>query len=251
MSELYDGAMPELRPQEIHVWRLSLRPAGGCAGQVPECGSDWLDAGERARAERYSRPSARHAFRLTRLQLRWLLGRYLGIAPDSVRFTGNAHGKPRLAATAEDAGLVFNVSHSGRLALLAFGWDTPLGVDVEGVQPRRDLARLAEHTLSASERERWRSDAPDAQLRQFTRYWTAKESLMKATGRGLALGLKQVTVAGGFTGFLAVPAPHGPASAWRLHDWLADGYQCALVHRRPDRTILFFPDDTTPLTNPP
>lgn len=251
MSDLYDGVMPELRPREIHVWRLCLQPAEVSAGPVPECGGDWLDAAERARAERCSHPAARHAFRVTRLQLRWLLGRYLGAAPESIRFTRNTHGKPRLAATAEDAGLVFNVSHSGGFALLAFGRDTPLGVDIEKVRPRRALARLAHHVLSACEWECWRSAAPDAQLRQFTRYWTAKEALMKATGQGLALGPRHVTVAGDFAGFLAAPSPHGPASAWQLHDWPADGYQCALVHRSPERTILFFPNGKDPFNHPP
>lgn len=196
---------------------------------------------ERARAERYRHPQAREAFVRTRAYLRWLLGQYLEMAPNAIRFTRNPQGKPRLAELREDRGLVFNVSHSGNLALLGFARDVSLGLDVEQLRSRRQLESLADYCLSTSERERWRKLPPDQRWPAFIHYWTAKEAFCKATGRGIALGLKNISVAADFQGFDSVPEGLGAADDWFLHTWELGDYRCALVSRNPAVTIIHFP----------
>lgn len=234
--------IPELRAADIHVWCLRLDSAPPACSD-PAFSPDWLDAEEQARAERLAKPAARHAFIRTRAYLRGLLGAYLGVPPTAVRLICNAHGKPRLAGSEDARGLVFNVSHSGDRLLLAFAWDIPLGVDVERLRPRRDLERLAAYCLSAGELERWRRLPAERKLTDFTRSWTAKESFVKATGRGIALGLQNIALAEGGAAFAAVPLPYGPASGWVLRLWHAGEYQYALVHGQAERSILIFPND--------
>ena len=232
--------VPPLRDAEVHVWYLRLDselPGLTATG----CCRDWLDEEEASRAERYRHPQSRVAFVRTRAYLRWLLGQYLEILPNAIRFTLNPQGKPRLAGSQEDRGLVFNVSHSGNLALLGFARDLPLGLDVEQLHPRRQLEPLADYCLSAGERERWRELAPEQRLAGFVRYWTAKEAFCKATGRGITLGLKNVSVAADFQGFDSVPEGLGAADDWSLHTWELGDYRCALVSRNTAATIIHFP----------
>lgn len=232
--------VPPLRDAEIHVWHLRL--ASDWPGSTALGGyRDWLDEEETSRAGRYRHPQAREAFVRTRACLRWLLGQYLEMPPHAIRLTLNPHGKPRLAGTEEDRGLVFNVSHSGNLALLGFARDLPLGLDVERFRPRRQLEPLAEHCLSAGERECWRKWAPEQRLAGFVRYWTAKEAFCKATGRGIALGLKNVSVAADFQGFASVPEGLGAAESWLLRTWDVGDYRCSLVSRNPAAAIIHFP----------
>ena len=234
-----ESGIPPLLPGEIHIWPLSLASGQPAAERLLKRCRDNLDAVEMARAERLAHPAARRAFILTRGYLRELLGHYSGLSPPAIRFTYNPLGKPRLAESSEDQGLVFNVSHSGELAVLAFGQDLPLGLDVEQLRPRRRLERLAAYCLAASEFALWQTAAAEQRLAQFTRYWTAKEAFVKATGQGIAAGLDQVVIAEDFLGFAAVPSGDEPATDWLLHSWAWDAYCFALVYRKPLRQLRF------------
>ncbi len=205
---------------------------------------------EQSRADRFSNSTSQCAFIKTRGHLRGLLGSYLGISPDKVGLTVNEHGKPRLSKTEENQGLVFNVSHSGNLAVLAFGLDTVIGVDVERIRVRGGLERLAEYALSAVELERWHRLPSEHRPEQFIRYWNIKEAFVKATGRGIVLGLNQVVVADDFQGLQSVPPGFEPASDWVLHTGVMDDYRYALVYRKPERVIRLYDEglDSLPST---
>ncbi|MDO4750415.1 MAG: 4'-phosphopantetheinyl transferase superfamily protein, partial [Eubacteriales bacterium] len=80
-------------------------------------------------------------------------------------------------------GPCFNLSHAGSLVVLGIG-DAELGIDVE--RAGRKLSDSVLRCLTPEERswlEKVRPEDPTA----FFRLWTAKESIMKATGLGLQL----------------------------------------------------------------
>lgn len=145
---------PRPRPsphlEEVHVWRLELP------------GRDGRRAAGRA--------------------LRAILAEYLGGA---VELGGPAGGKPRLAEAPER--LSFNLSHTAGLALIAVATGSvPVGIDVERLRPRRDLARLAGRWLPAAD-ARAVAAAPDSRLEEvFYAAWTRHEARVKCTGTGLA-----------------------------------------------------------------
>jgi 4'-phosphopantetheinyl transferase len=79
----------------------------------------------------------------------------------------------------------FNVAHSQDFALYAFSRDRIVGIDVEQIRPVDSLESLTRRFFLPSEHAAICSADPDAQARLFFRYWTCKESYLKATGDGL------------------------------------------------------------------
>ena len=91
--------------------------------------------------------------------------------------------KPRL----RDGGLCFNLSHSGDMALCAVS-GREVGVDVE--RYRSFTPELIRTVFTAEEISYvWERAGADDGLRDrlFTSLWTVKESLMKYSGKGLAI----------------------------------------------------------------
>jgi len=172
------------------------------------------------------------AYALARL----VLARHLGAVAEDIRFErtclhcGGAHGKPRVAGDAQ--GLRFSLSHSGDRVALGVLRGAELGVDVEQLKPDLDLDALAGATLAGDEAaELARVGAADRTL-AFLTYWTRKEAVLKATGEGLQVPLKHLTVSG-----LGTPPelrawtgrPEAPAQ-FRLYDLAAgDGHLASLA----------------------
>jgi 4'-phosphopantetheinyl transferase len=199
-----------------------------------------LSTKERARAWGMSHPESRGTFIQARIALRHLLGLYLGVEPADVHFNVNPHGKPRLQGTAEYEGLVFNVSHSGTRVVIALACNTPLGVDVERVRSDRNLERLADACLAEGEIDRWQRLPPDLKPAAFYRWWTAKEALVKAIGRGVALGLRSIEVGADDRHFRRAPAGWSEVRNWYLETWDLSGYSLALVCGLPGPVISLF-----------
>ena len=134
-------------------------------------------------------------------------------------------------------GLVFNVSHSGNRALLAFARDTALGVDLESISQRHDLEGLVKMCLASSERDRWERVGSEDRLREFIRLWVSKEAFVKAVGRGIGVGIKRIAVNARCDGFLEVPEDYGRASEWRLREWALRDFRAAVVFKGMDRPL--------------
>ncbi len=94
---------------------------------------------------------------------------------------GEPHWRPTLPGT----GLHASVSHSGDLVAVALTRVAPVGVDVEQVV-EVDTGGLARTVLHP--------DEPVAGPDDFFVYWTRKEAVVKATGDGIAAGLRKVRV---------------------------------------------------------
>jgi 4'-phosphopantetheinyl transferase len=126
-----------------------------------------------------------------------------------VTFTAGAHGKPQL----QGGDLHFNVSHSGRYALIAISGVTPVGIDLERIELERPLADMAEQFYSDEEQDACRND-PEA----FFHLWSCKEALVKAWGTGIADGLPALQGSADNPSHPAgqvwrIAAPHGYAAA--------------------------------------
>ena len=89
----------------------------------------------------------------------------------------------------------YNISHSGRYVVcgvICGGKDPqPIGIDIQEIPTNPEkVLKIADHFFSDEEKESLRAlvrggDSSSALL-LFCRYWTARESYMKLTGRGLA-----------------------------------------------------------------
>lgn len=96
------------------------------------------------------------------------------------------HGKPLLL---QPGRLFFNISHSGEWTVAAFS-DCEVGADIEQIKPI-DM-RLADRYFAPEEREALAQ--PECSQDLFFRFWTVKESYLKALGTGLSRQLNSFTV---------------------------------------------------------
>lgn len=200
MSIPAQSSYTECRPlarDEVHVWQATTHLALEEILHMQE----WLAPDERQRAQKFYFERDRQRFIIARGGLRRLLGLYLGIAPESLRFQYNEYGKPALAMPELSAAshLCFNISHSRELILYAFTLDRAVGVDVEYMRDNIELESLAKISFSPAERQELLALPAQLQLEGFYNCWTRKEAYIKARGRGLSLPLAlfDVTLAPG------------------------------------------------------
>ncbi len=178
--------LPDLLPAGIQVFQLALDLA------APLLAGDQalLSAEEGERALRFHRHEDKVRFVAARAALRRLLGARMRCCPQSLRFTANKYGKPRLAvACSADPAPYFNVSHAGDFALIALSDRVPVGVDIERRDPHCDVAGLSRQVLSTLERQ-----LPGERRLDFFEYWTAKEAVLKAMGLGVTEHLQRLSV---------------------------------------------------------
>jgi 4'-phosphopantetheinyl transferase len=174
-----------------------------------------LSADERRRGASFVFAEDRRRYIVGRARLRQVLARYVGLAPEALRFCYGVHGKPALTPTRSAP--CFNLSHSGGLAALAIA-GCEVGVDIEEVRPVDDA--VAERFFSAGENAALRglrgADWRDA----FYRCWTRKEAVVKALGKGLSLRLASfdVSVAPSVPLLLRLEGCRDVASQWSIVD---------------------------------
>ena len=187
------------------MWRLPV-------GSGHWDGFDVLDEAELARHTRFRQAADRDRYQAAHVGARLLLGRYLGVPSDRLRFSqhcrhcGAEHGKPMVADVATK--LDFSLTHSGSWVAIAVAAE-PVGLDVQELEAGPDVAALSRAVLSPAELRWWTGQPADAARSAFFCYWARKEALLKATGHGLAVPMNTITLA----------PPVEPA---RLVEWAAD-----------------------------
>ncbi len=156
--------------------------------QAPEIAAAWamLDDAERAEAAKFVHDGARCQHLIGRSLAKNMLGEVAGVEPASIRFRRDEGGKPHVESPAA-AMLPFNLSHTRGMAVCAVlkQTDRSVGVDVERIDRRTDLA-LAGRYFAIEENRQLDAEADeDARRELFFRFWTLKEAFVKATGTGL------------------------------------------------------------------
>jgi phosphopantetheinyl transferase len=173
------ASIPPLLTGEVHIYATLLAHCSQWGGE--QLGV--LDASERDRATRFHFEEDRYRFQKTRAALRLLLGDYLAIDPREVEFHEGPHGKPYLEGSQSD--LQFNVSHTKGAAVLAFARGFEIGIDIEHARRRIDIEGVGRKVFTPIEQASISELGSASGLRQFFRFWTAKEAYLKATGSGL------------------------------------------------------------------
>jgi len=143
-----------------------------------------LSPRERERAGRFI--FDRHKIRYIFAQgvLRDVLSRATGLSPASLAFTLNDFGKPCLQNS-----LHFNLSHSEDLVAIGVVEQREIGVDVEFIRPMANLKDIAASVYTPGELASLMQASGAERERLFFRYWTRKESYIKAIGKGLSIPL--------------------------------------------------------------
>jgi 4'-phosphopantetheinyl transferase len=175
-----------------------------------------LDEFEQAHAERITNDLLHKRYVETHGRLRRILAQTLNESPEKIRIGKGEHGKPYLADNPE---LAFNLSHSGRNMVVAVAWHCRLGIDIEQCRPRTTMAGLVDKCFAEEEIAYWQTLPEDRKMPEFYCFWTRKEAFVKATGRGIGLGLNRCVInPENPSEFLRVPAGCGQPSTWHIQD---------------------------------
>ncbi len=156
-----------------------------------------LDELEQGRYDGYRQDIDKRRFLTGRVLAKTVAAQRLGLAVEAVAFDatcddcGKPHGRPRVPG----ADLMLSISHSGDLIGVAATAGTPVGLDVETATRRADDS-LIEYALSPVEQAAVSGLLVEQRATAFFTYWTRKEAVMKATGKGLKIPLQSITFSG-------------------------------------------------------
>lgn len=195
---------------EVHVWAAPLDVDDDELGFRIAV----LDDSERARARRMTHEVVRRRFIAGRGLLRLLLGGYLDTPPARVRLTQTPKGKP--AVSGRDAGVRFNVSHSGGILVCAVTRGREIGADIERIREDIAVEELAQRFFAPAEAADLLARPLSERRLAFFRAWTRKEAYIKGRGDGLSWPLDGFEVSTGPDAALLVDrnAPEAPKQWW-------------------------------------
>lgn len=223
---------PRGLPVPVEVWKADLAALDGCAPEL----EGLLSPDEARRAARYRAQAARHRFVAARGLLRRLLAERLSADPREVEFRYGPAGKPSVAG-----GVAFSVAHAGEVALFAISPEErgPVGVDVEWAGSVSDPDAIVRHFGTAGEREAFAAIPAEARRDAFLRWWTRKESVVKARGLRLLDVLRSFEAPMGPEPLLRLSLPTdrweeaaGAGAGWLVRTWpLEGGYVASLALR--------------------
>jgi 4'-phosphopantetheinyl transferase len=226
-----------LGSHDVHVWRAWLDQPKRYLDRLRQT----LSADERARAARFYFQRDRDRFCAARGLLRTILGQYLDVQPDQLRFHYSSAGKPALAIRSDERELSFNLSHSHSIALYAVTYGRAVGVDIERIRPDLRAEQIARNFFAPSEVAELFAIPAALRPQAFFSCWTRKEAYAKARGDGLSLPWHQFQVStrpGAPAALLSTHWDPQEAFRWSLYDLaLGEGYVAALAIEGHDHHV--------------
>ena len=158
---------------------------------------DLLNQEEQERAQKLVFKTHRIKFIQAHVALQKILGALLKKKPP-IDYLKNKNGKPYLPKLP----FYFNLSHSGDFLIIAVS-STPIGVDIEMINPNRDYKKIAARFFSPKEKK---------SLKDFYQAWARREAMSKALGVDW-LKLKKIP----------------PNKSWVIYDLQIDKKYCAAL----------------------
>lgn len=150
-----------------------------------------LTPDEHARHDRFRFEPDKRMFLATRALVRTVLSQYVDVAPTDWRFSEGESGKPYVSGPPGVPRIEFNLSNTHGLIACVVSLFSQIGVDAEWLGRPGETVSIADQYFSPTEVRELRAQHPEVQGHHFFRYWTLKESYIKARGLGLALPLDQ------------------------------------------------------------
>ena len=230
--------MIPLQENNVHIWSANLQ----ITTEQEQAGFANLSEDEQQRANRFLSPEHRRRFIAARSTLRDILSFYLQIAPKEILFAYSEHHKPHLQFPA-NTDIQFNISHSHDLAVYAITLKHQIGIDIEKIENHYNPAVAARY-LSHEESTFLNTLPEDQRAEGFYVFWSYKEALIKAVGKGLSLPLSSFTLS--LTNTLQIISLNketwqliplalfpGYASALASNQTIKNCYLCSIVEHKP------------------
>jgi 4'-phosphopantetheinyl transferase len=176
--------------------------------------------------------------------LRMILAGYLGRKPNELSFEYTSFGKPGLAEKRGNDTISFNLSHSDDMVLYAVTLNRNIDIDVERIKNNVDVVQIANRFFSASEIRSLDVTPEKERPENFFQYWTRKEALVKAIGKGVSFPFEQCDVSLANYSTLAPIKLTGinmENSCWHVQDLFpGDDYVAAIAAERKDLDISYW-----------
>ncbi len=150
-----------------------------------------LSQTERNRAERYHFKKDRNRFIICRILLKFLLAKHIRLDIKELQLDIDSNKKPFLSSYPS---VFFNLTHSGDYAMIVIG-DHPIGVDIEYINKDFNYEEILSNVFSISEIDEI-INSEDKHL-SFYKFWTRKEAIVKAIGKGIDDDLPRITATDG------------------------------------------------------
>lgn len=203
-----------------------------------------LSSDELIRADGFKFRADSQRFIAAHGQLRIILGQYMEVKSDGLRFHQTEYGKPYVVCERSLPPPNFNMSHSHDLVLYAFANQRAVGVDVEYIRPELAEEQIAERFFSFREIHALRSLPVELRAKSFFNCWTRKEAFIKAKGMGLSIPLDQFDVTllpGEPAALLKTIWDETEARRWSLHDIdVGQDFAAAIAVEGHDREIKYW-----------
>ena len=182
--------------QPIHAKSAAVYPIN-LTTPLFELSTAWplLSEAERRRADAFIQTEHRDRYVQIHAVLRKILAYHTELTASEVAFEYNKYGKPSLTDYQVSSPIEFNLSHSGNHALLAVAKHKMVGVDIELIDQNIDFEKIAQHSFTAGECALIFDQPRHQQRSTFYRLWTAKESFVKALGKGMSLPFNRFELA--------------------------------------------------------
>ena len=185
----------KLKPGEVDLWFVFSDQIND--PELLDAYRGLLNSYESEQQKKYVFDRHRKQDLITRALIRTTLSKYAEIAPESWEFRFNSYGKPSIKIPEDQEEikikippLTFNLSHCKGMILCGVSLDIPVGVDVEFIERRTEVANIAGRFFSPSEVRSLRALPVEHQRDRFFDFWTLKESYIKGRGVGLSLSLE-------------------------------------------------------------
>lgn len=151
--------------------------------------------------------------------VRLSLARYTLTDPHTLALATEPNGKPYL--TGAPLPIVFNLSHSQNMAVLAVGLHYSIGVDIETTSRKRIQHGIAERYFHPTEVIKLKEYTGEEQHKYFYQLWTLKEAFFKATGEGISGGLDKAAFDLGSDGIQGanIQVELAPELETKAQDW--------------------------------
>jgi len=200
-----------------------------------------LSIEERRRRDKFKFQTYRNAYIFSQGVLRTILAQYLSAGASEIEFRINEYGKPFLSNSISTASVMFNMSHSGSVVLIAITRNHLVGVDVESIRAIDDMERIASRHFTVGERQLL--NAAHSKEYAFYTCWTRKEAFIKAVGKGLSIPLPSFDTSMPFVALghqFAFTADSPEMLRWWLSDLqVLQGYAAAVVLQGDAHHIIY------------
>jgi 4'-phosphopantetheinyl transferase len=219
----------------VDIWKVKI----SSKNKLPDLFLQMLNKEETEKISRYRNEDDKLRYIFGRGALRYLVGKYLDKLPNAIQFTIGEDKKPMLNNNSVND-LHFNISHSGDIVLIAIS-NAEVGVDIEKISTAFSYKEILISNFSKEEIVFIKNSLKP--IESFYLLWTRKESLVKATSKGLVENLNLISVLDGL--FNVGEEIFGSHDPWDIHSFkIEENYLGSIACDMHTKTINFF--ETSP-----